>query len=72
MSNNQIVIGTLIDKREQLLEAQKRIHYEYQQQIDEIEDALDTLAGKKVWRTTATEIYDDIAPGYIKNTEDGI
>lgn len=72
MNNNQVVISTLIDKRDQLLETQKRVHYEYQQQIDGIEDALDTLAGKKVWRTSATEVYDDTAPGYIKNTEDGI
>lgn len=46
MSNNQVVIETLKTKRMQLLADQKRVHYEYQQQIDEIEDALDILSGK--------------------------
>lgn len=72
MSNNQVVIETLVNKREQLLADQKRVHYEYQQQIDELEDALDTLAGKKVWRTVATEVYDDESPNALRGTEDGI
>jgi len=72
MSNNQVVIETLMSKREQLLADQKRVHYEYQQQIDEIEDALDTLAGKKVWRTSAVDVYDDASPNALRGTEDGI
>jgi hypothetical protein len=72
MSNNQLVIEILVSKREQLLADQKRVHYEYQQQIDELEDALDTLAGKKVWRTMATEVYDDESPNALRGTEDGI
>jgi hypothetical protein len=72
MSNNQVVINTLIEKRDQLLAAQKKIHYEYQAQIDEVEDALDKLAGKSVWRTTVTTAYDDENPHYITGTEDGI
>lgn len=51
---------------------QKRVHYEFQQQIDEIEDALDTLAGKKIWRTVATEVYDDVSPNALSGAEDGI
>lgn len=72
MSNNKIVIETLTTKREQLLADQKRIHYEYQQQIDEIEDALDQLAGKSVWRAEKTELYDDVSSTYITGSEDGI
>lgn len=72
MSNNQVVITTLIEKRDLLLAAQKKIHAEYQKSIDEIEDALDTLAGKKVWRTNAVEPYDDESPSAIIGTEDGI
>ncbi len=72
MSNNQIVIDTLTKKRDELLLERERMHFQYQKQIDEIEDALDTLAGKKVWRTENKEFYDDENPSYIKNTEDGI
>jgi hypothetical protein len=54
------------------LAAQKKIHDEYQASINEIEDALDTLAGKRVWRTNAVEAYDDESPSAITGTEDGI
>lgn len=72
MNNNQVVIATLKEKREQLLAAQSKIFDEYQLQINEIEDALDVLVGKKVWRNSPSEVYDDANPDYIRNTEDGI
>jgi len=72
MSNNQVVITTLIEKRDLLVAAQRRIYEEYQKGINELEDALDTLAGKKVWRVQAAEAYDDESPNYIKNNEDGL
>ncbi len=72
MSNNQVVISTLIDKRETLLATQAKVHAEYQEQIDELEDALDKLAGKTVWRKVNTAVYSDESPDYIRNTEDGI
>jgi hypothetical protein len=72
MSNNHVVISTLINKREQLLATQQKVHAEYQEQIDELEDALDNLAGKTVWRKVNTVAYNDESPDYIRNTEDGI
>jgi hypothetical protein len=72
MSNNQVVIATLIEKRDLLLAAQKKIHDEYQKSIDEIEDALDILAGKAVWRASDATTYDDESPNAITGTEDGI
>jgi hypothetical protein len=72
MSNNQVVIETLTSKRKQLLVDQERVYHEYQKQINEIEDALDALAGKNVWRTQSVEAYDDESPNAITGSEDGI
>ena len=73
MSNNQVVIDTLIKKRDQLIVQRDEAWSKFKEQIDEIEDALDTLAGKQVWRTQFNLVaYDDENPDYIKNTEDGI
>lgn len=72
MSNNQVVVDTLLDKRDKLI-AEQRSHYDrLQDQINEIEDALDKLAGKSVWRPEKQEAYDDENHGYISGTEDGI
>lgn len=72
MSNNQIVIETLTVKRDFLIGKRDELIAQYNSQIAEIEDALDVLAGKKVWRTENQELYDDQNPDYIRNTEDGI
>lgn len=72
MSNNQVVIDTLMNKRGQLIIERDGIVNNFNAQIEEIEDALDKLAGKAVWRPEKTEAYDDENPNYIKGTEDGI
>lgn len=72
MSNNQVVIETLIAKRNQLKIDQDKSWHQYQMQIDEIEDALDKLEGKNVWRSEKREFYDDQNPAYITGSEDGI
>lgn len=72
MSNNQVVIDTLLKKRDQLFAEQRRINDEFQAQINEVEDALDVLAGKSVWRKAPTTVYDDENPSYIAGNEDGI
>lgn len=72
MSNNQVVISTLMNKRHQLIMERNSIVNKYDTEIGEIEDALDKLSGKSVWRPEKSEAYDDENPDYIKGTEDGI
>lgn len=72
MSNNQVVIDTLIAKRDQIIVERNKIVKELNKQLEEIEDALDQIAGKSVWRPEKTELYDDENPAYIKGSEDGI
>lgn len=72
MSSNQVVIDTLIKKRDQIITERNKIVKEMNSQLGEIEDALDQLAGKSVWRPEKTEPYDDENPAYITGTEDGI
>ena len=72
MSNNQIVIETLIAKLKTLKADQSNVWQKYEEQINEIEDALDQLAGKSVWRPEKKELYNDLDPNYICQSEDGI
>lgn len=72
MSNNQVVIDTLMKKREQLIGQRDEIWQRLTKEINEIEDAIDILDGKRVWRNPPPEAYDDENPNYIKGTEDGI
>ncbi len=72
MSNNQVVISTLMNKRHQIILERDKLVKELNAQIEEIEVALDTLAGGPVWDKPVESIYDDENPSYIKGTEDGI
>lgn len=72
MSNNQVVIDTLIKKRDQLITERNKISRELNTQIEELELALDKLAGGPVWDNPKEAAYDDDNPNYITGTEDGI
>lgn len=72
MSNNQVVIDTLKAKREQLIAEKNKLIRQYQDQIEEIEEALTLLSGGPVWDQPKEVLYDDESPTYISGTEDGI
>lgn len=72
MSNNQVVIDTLIKKRDQLIAERNKTAKEFNTQIEEIELALDQLSGGNTWDSPKEDIYDDESPTYIIGTEDGI
>ena len=48
MSNNQFVIQTLIQKRDQLIDEKKKAIRQFNEQISEVELAINTLSGGKV------------------------
>lgn len=64
----QAAIQVLIDKRQSLISERDRIEEQYNQEISEIENAIETLSGKKVWETLSEERYDDLNPNYIKGS----
>lgn len=68
MSNNQVVIDTLVKKREQLLAEKTAAISRYDAEIQELETALETLAGKKVWKVAGEVIIADLNPDYIKSS----
>lgn len=72
MSNNQIVIDTLIKKRDQIMTERDAAVRKFNEQLEEIEDALDRLAGKEVWRVTDRTFYDDENPDYIRQSQEEI
>lgn len=72
MSNSQVVIETLTQKRETLIKERDQMYWKFNEQIREIEDALAELTGQAVGKAANIALYDDENPDYIRGTEDGI
>jgi hypothetical protein len=72
MGNNQVVIDTLIKKRDDLMSQRDAATRKFNEQIEEIEEALDKLAGKEVWRNADQTVYDDENPDYIRQSQEEI
>lgn len=72
MSNNQIVIDTLLKKRESLQIERNAMYLKYNEEIREITEAIEQLTGKPFGEHASPTLYDDENPDYIKGTEDGI
>lgn len=68
MSNKAVVIDTLVKKREQLILERDKMYQQFSEQISEIEAALETYGGKKVWEIGSNALYDDENPEYIKQS----
>lgn len=65
----QVAIQVLIDKRQSLISERNRLEEQYNQEISEIENAIETLSGKKVWETLSevepnSILMTDEYPGY--------
>lgn len=72
MSNNNVVINTLITKRELLLDEKTKAIARFDGEISEIETAIETLSGKRVWETSQALIYDDERHDYIQQSQEEI
>jgi hypothetical protein len=70
MSNS--AVDALMIKRDELVAEQMQSYQAFEKSIKEVETAIETLAGKKVWEIKPAEHYNDETPNYIKGTEDGI
>lgn len=65
-----IVIETLVKSRMKLLEEQKAMNSRYDDQVRELETAIERLSGKKVWEVEAETTYDDLNPDYIRSSQE--
>lgn len=72
MNNNQFVIKHLLEKRNALLDEKQKAIAKFDAEILEMESAIDTLGGKRVWTTEPALIYDDENPEYIKQSQEEI
>ena len=72
MSNQLVVIETLIKKRESLIFERDKMIDLANKAISEIESALEQLSGKKVWEIASSELYDDENPNYITSSQEEI
>jgi len=72
MSNNLVVIGTLVKKREQILAEKYAAISRFDSEIRELETAIERLSGKKVWEVSQGALYDDEHPDYIRQSGEEI
>lgn len=68
MSN--LVIESLLAKRDQLLTEKSAAIQMFDSQISEIETAVEKLYGKQCWDLTTNELFDDLSPNYIKGSQE--
>jgi hypothetical protein len=68
MNNNTVVISTLVAKREQLMAEKTKANARFDAEIAEIENAIETLSGTRLWERSVDPIYDDEHPDYIKSS----
>lgn len=68
MSNQLFVIEHLCKKRLELIAERNAINNRFEGEISEIETAIETLSGKKVWEVVKEERFDDENPDYIKSS----
>lgn len=61
-------IEALNQKRDDLIAEQMRIYQNFEKEIKQLESAMETLAGKKVWEFPRSEWFDDENPNYIKSS----
>lgn len=67
MSSNT-AIEALIKKRDEIKAEQIRVNAQFDANILQIETAIETLTGKRVWELPPTERFDDENPDYIRQS----
>lgn len=72
MSNNQIVIETLVKQREQLVAAREAFLAQNEADIHEIDNAIQILTGHRESKPKSITLYDDESPDYIKSSQEEI
>jgi len=66
MSN--LATEALLEKRQKLINKRVEVLENIDNEIDEIEKAIEQLSGKKVWDVVKEEKFDDENPDYIKSS----
>lgn len=66
----ETAIKELLRKKQELKAEQKRNWDEFEKQISDLDTAIETLSGKKVWELAKEERYDDESPIYIKGSHE--
>lgn len=67
-----LALETLTTKRLELQIERNKMIAQFDQEITEIETAIEQLSGKKVWEITEEVRYDDENPNYIKSSQEEI
>lgn len=70
MSN--LAAETLIKKREQLIEEQTKMNLQFQEQINDLDMAIEAIYGRPAKEVIQETKYDDESPDYIKGSAEEI
>lgn len=65
---NSPAVEALLQKRDEVVAEKTRVNEKFDQEISELETAIETLSGKKVWEMPRETRYDDESPDYIKQS----
>ncbi len=70
MSNTAVKV--LEERKQQLIQEKAKMNDLFDNQINELEVAIESVLGKTVWDMPRVEIYDDENPNYIKSSQEEI
>lgn len=65
---NNLAEQTLLDQRQKLIHEKEQMIAKFDEQISQLETAIERLLGKKVWEIENLTLYDDTNPDYIKGS----
>ena len=65
---NNPAIESLLKQVKELESERHKINQEMNKKIRDINSAIETLSGKKVWEVMSEYHYDDESPDYIKSS----
>lgn len=67
-----IAIHSLLTAKETIVAEKNAAISRFNEQIQELETAIERLSGKKVWEVEQEMVYDDTNPDYIKGSQEEI
>lgn len=70
--NNNAALDVLNQQLQKLLLEKEQMLAHFDEQINNLEDAIDRLGGKHSWNLGNKTLYDDIHPDYIKGSQEEI
>lgn len=70
--DNNFALAELEKARQKIILEKERAVLKFNKAISDLETAMESISGKKIWELNKQELYDDEHPDYIRQSEEEI